>query len=57
MSKYNCSKSYLSVEIKIVIKTETRNLLLRSQFIFSATREVGVILPDVPMPNIPIANH
>ena len=57
MSKYNCSKSYLLVKIEIVIKTETRNLLLRSQFIFSATREVGVILPDVPMPNIPIANH
>ena len=57
MSNYNCSKSYLAVKIKIVIKPETRNLLLRSQFIFSATWEVGVILPDVPMRNIPIANH
>ena len=57
MSNYHCSKSYLSVKIKIVIKTETRNLLLRSQFIFSASREVGILLPDVPMRNIPIANH
>ena len=49
--------SYLAVKIKIIIIAETRILLLRSQFNFSATWEVGVILPDVSMRNIPIANH